>query len=101
MKNKKLIYGIAIFVIVITLTFIGYLKYMSKTACSKDAKPCLDGSVVGRVPPNCDFAPCPKEVSNFEECMQVGYPVMESYPRQCKTRDGKTFVEVISSAEGE
>jgi len=27
--------------------------------CTMDAKQCPDGSYVGRVPPNCDFAPCP------------------------------------------
>ncbi len=28
-------------------------------ACTMDAKICPDGSAVGRVAPNCDFAPCP------------------------------------------
>lgn len=28
-------------------------------ACTQDAKICPDGSAVGRVPPNCEFAPCP------------------------------------------
>lgn len=28
--------------------------------CRMDAKICPDGSSVGRVAPNCDFAPCPK-----------------------------------------
>ncbi len=28
-------------------------------ACSPDSKVCSDGSHVGRIPPNCDFAPCP------------------------------------------
>jgi hypothetical protein len=27
--------------------------------CTMDAKVCPDGSYVGRVPPNCEFAPCP------------------------------------------
>jgi len=31
-------------------------------ACTADAKICPDGSGVGRVPPTCEFAPCP--VSN-------------------------------------
>ena len=30
-----------------------------QTACTLEAKVCPDGSSVGRVPPNCDFAPCP------------------------------------------
>ncbi len=29
--------------------------------CTADAKQCSDGSFVGRVAPNCDFAPCPDE----------------------------------------
>lgn len=28
-------------------------------ACTADAKQCPDGSYVGRVPPSCEFAPCP------------------------------------------
>lgn len=31
-------------------------------------------------------------VGNFEECAARGFPVMESYPRQCRA-GGKTFVE--------
>lgn len=29
--------------------------------CTMDAKECPDGSYVGRVGPNCEFAPCPGE----------------------------------------
>lgn len=37
---------------------------------------------------------------NFEECAKY-YPVMESYPRQCRDEvSGKTFTEIICS-EGE
>lgn len=32
-------------------------------ACTMDAKICPDGSAVGRVGPNCEFAPCPSEES--------------------------------------
>jgi Immunoglobulin-like domain of bacterial spore germination. len=38
-----------------------------------------------------------KKITNFEECISAGHPVMESYPRQCKTPDGKTFVEDIGN----
>ncbi len=45
------------------------------------------------------FAGCSKvEVNSFEECVQVGNPVMESYPRQCN-HDGKNFVEELSLEE--
>lgn len=36
-----------------------------------------------------------QKISNFEECVRAGYPVGESYPRQCWTPDGRSFVEKI------
>ena len=36
------------------------------------------------------------KISNFEECAAAGYPVGESYPRQCWTPGGKHFIEDIS-----
>ena len=30
-------------------------------------------------------------ISSFEECKAAWYPIMESYPEQCKTPDGRTF----------
>jgi hypothetical protein len=36
-------------------------------------------------------------VSSFEECQAAGYPVLESYPAQCKTPDGKTFTQDIGN----
>jgi len=36
-------------------------------------------------------------IYSFEECAAAGYPVMESYPRQCNTPDGKHFVEEIEN----
>ena len=35
------------------------------------------------------------EITSFEECVEAGYPVMESYPRQCRTPDGRTFTEEV------
>ena len=34
-------------------------------------------------------------IDSFEECVAAGNLVMESYPRQCRTSDGKHFVESI------
>ena len=41
----------------------------TQTGCTKDAKVCPDGSVVGRVPPDCNFSPCPggESDSSIEE----------------------------------
>ena len=37
------------------------------------------------------------EIDSFEQCVSAGNPVMESYPRQCRTVDGKHFVEKIDT----
>jgi len=37
------------------------------------------------------------DINSFEECVSAGYPVLESYPRQCKTPDGRTFTEDIGN----
>jgi hypothetical protein len=39
------------------------------------------------------------ETNSFEECLQEGYLVMESYPRQCRTPEGKLFVEELTLEE--
>lgn len=48
------------------------------------------------------FAGCTEEkqseISNFEECVEAGNPIMESYPRKCQS-DGKTFTEELSNKE--
>jgi hypothetical protein len=33
-------------------------------------------------------------IQSFEDCVAAGYPVMESYPRQCRTADGRTFISL-------
>lgn len=35
-------------------------------------------------------------IKSFEDCEKQGYPVKESYPRQCMTPDGRNFVEEVS-----
>lgn len=37
------------------------------------------------------------EVNNFDECIMAGYPALESWPRQCRTSDGRNFVEYIGN----
>ena len=46
-------------------------------------------------PPQTSEAPAPLVTRSFEECSKY-YPVMESYPRQCRDEvSGETFTEVI------
>lgn len=37
-------------------------------------------------------------IASFEECVAAGNMIMESYPRQCGTPDGKHFTENIGNA---
>lgn len=68
-------FGIIIVVTVFLSLLVGvYFVYqrfvkpvdIGRTACSAEAKLCPDGSVVGRIGPNCEFAECPKR-SNEEK----------------------------------
>lgn len=36
------------------------------------------------------------QIINFQSCVDAGYSVMESYPRQCSTLSGRTFTEEIN-----
>ncbi|OGY43060.1 MAG: hypothetical protein A2729_03785 [Candidatus Buchananbacteria bacterium RIFCSPHIGHO2_01_FULL_39_14] len=36
-------------------------------------------------------------VTDFDSCLQAGYPIMESYPRQCQNPDGRKFIEDIGN----
>lgn len=36
-------------------------------------------------------------VSSFEECAALGNPIMESYPEQCRTSDGRSFSRDIGN----
>jgi hypothetical protein len=34
-------------------------------------------------------------INSFEECAAAGYPILESYPEQCRTKDGRNFTRII------
>lgn len=36
------------------------------------------------------------QASSFDECVAAGNPIMESYPEQCRTADGRTFTRPIT-----
>lgn len=37
------------------------------------------------------------DINSFEECAAAGYPILETYPEQCKTPDGRTFTKIVDS----
>lgn len=39
----------------------------------------------------------PASVNSFEECVDAGFAVMESYPRQCRDEAGNLFVEDVTA----
>lgn len=38
-----------------------------------------------------------REISNFDACAAAGFPVMDSYPGQCRTPDGRSFTQGIGN----
>lgn len=38
-------------------------------------------------------------VTNFDQCAAAGYAIMESYPEQCMTDDGRSFTRELSEEE--
>ncbi len=36
-------------------------------------------------------------VGTYEECVAAGYPVLETYPEQCHTPDGRNFVHTVAT----
>lgn len=39
------------------------------------------------------------KVTTFDQCVAAGYSVMESFPPQCQTPDGKTFMQDVKTPE--
>lgn len=38
-----------------------------------------------------------EKITNFDQCVEAGYPVLESYPRQCQLPDGEILMEDIGN----
>ena len=64
--KKTLIVFISILVLILVGVlgfFINKTRQPEEVACTLEAKLCPDGSAVGRMPPDCEFALCPGESS--------------------------------------
>ena len=73
MKNKTQIYLIlATFFIILASVLMGYYFYAQQKI---------------------------KEINNFSQCQAAGYPIMEIYPEQCATPDGRSFTREVPPAE--
>lgn len=60
---------------------------------------CLNGEWVKHGAPSAPkpTTGCGQEIKSFDDCLQAGYPALESWPRQCRTDDGQSFVEDIGN----
>jgi hypothetical protein len=77
MNNQKILISI---VVIIALAGLGFWAYKSQNNITSNQS---------------------LTVTNFEECKQAGYPIMESYPAQCRTASGELFVQVIENPNPE
>jgi len=88
--------------IVLTVISVGWIPFMLiPLAFIDDGESHLvhDPEIEQRMIPEPKVQPPPSMIKSFEECVAAGNPVMESYPRQCRTLDGKHFVESLSEQE--
>jgi Kazal-type serine protease inhibitor-like protein len=66
--------------------------------CAKDAKTYMNKCIAGSIE-ILHEGECENDkiiINSFIECEKKGFPIMESYPRQCKGSNGTIFVETIS-----
>jgi hypothetical protein len=89
-----------------------YIKILSSdgnagtVACREDAKICPNGSAVGRVGPNCEFAPCPdiSPQGTIKGVVLMGptCPVMREGDTACADKPYETDIQVmrISDPDG-
>ncbi|MAF20773.1 MAG: hypothetical protein CMI55_03770 [Parcubacteria group bacterium] len=91
--NKILKIAGLIFLIILAVFAIRFL-----IGGSEDDWICLDDQWVKHgAPSNAPPETGCGEINSFADCAKAGYPVMESYPRQCRASGDKVFVEDIGN----
>ena len=70
-----------------------FIKYNGSPACLKPETSLILGER------GWGDLPSMFSIDSFEECVAAGNPIMESYPRQCRTSDGQHFEEFIPELE--
>lgn len=95
MNQKGFAVPVALIIIVIALVgALGYVAFVKKSMppaqCTLEAKLCPDGSAVGRVGPNCEFAPCPNILLSPQPTAPAGWETF---------RDADSGIEVRYPAD--
>ena len=114
---------IACIIILAMLAFIAWqfvvpTKFIIDTdapvACTADAKECSDGSFVGRIGPDCEFAECPlveepplptndqiactDEMKQADVCIEIFAPVCAQVQVECITTPCEPVAETFSNS---
>lgn len=71
MINEKSIGYVVVALVAVVLTVAGWMYFQQQEMVTK--------------------------IATFEDCAAAGYPIMDSYPEQCRTPDGRTFVRDVSN----
>jgi hypothetical protein len=76
------------------------------TACTEEAKLCPDGTAVGRIGPNCEFAECPSgeivcepDERDVDGCPEIYQPVCgwnDAEKIQCITYPGVLLARILT-----
>lgn len=89
MHHKVLAYTLVALIFAATVSLLYYQEVL------------VESSVVPVLPQHRDNTP----INSFRDCADAGFPIMESYPEQCRTDDGLLFVnyefciQVITAAK--
>jgi hypothetical protein len=86
---------ILLIVAVVASTYVFNLG--KPVACTMDAKACPDGSYVGRIAPNCEFATCPTGCKTDLDCV----PKQCCHPTSCINKEFKGVCNLACTASCE
>ena len=111
MKKIIIIIGVVVLILIgAVLVDLKFFNQPEQVACTMEAMLCSDGSAVGRVGPNCEFAPCPPPIddgggsgilpfdSGVEGVVMLGptCPVIREGDDSCVDKPYATIVQVIA-----
>lgn len=92
------------FILIIILILIVFLILFLRS--DEDTWICQDGQWIKHGHPQasqpntgCELEPV-LEIKNFTDCLTAGYPIMETYPRQCYDQQDNLFLEEIGMGQG-
>ena len=89
MNTKLVLFPVIIIPVIVVIFFVPLIDEFETFNCI--TTPCI----MPKITIFESFQTGLNEIKNFEECIAAGNPAMESHPRQCRTSDGKHFVEKI------